>query len=122
MAGLIGGCDELAGLVLERCDEALDGDIRMNCDTCAYRVALPGFTDKVGRPQVPHYHPDEEHTHSADNHAAAPHARQHHAAKVSDEHSHPANSHAAAPDARQHHAAKMSDEHRHEHAASEVQS
>src|SRR6516165_8501502 len=67
VAGLIGGCDELAGLVLERYDEALGGDIRMNCDTCAYRVALPGFTDKVGRPQVPHYHPDEEHTHSADN-------------------------------------------------------
>ncbi len=59
VAGLIGDCDELAGLVLARYDEALRGDIRMNCDTCAYRVALPGFTDKVGRPQVPHYHPDE---------------------------------------------------------------
>ena len=59
VARLIGDCDELAGLVLDRYDEALRGDIRMNCDTCAYRVALPGFTDKVGRPQVPHYHPDE---------------------------------------------------------------
>ena len=64
VAGLIGGCDELAGLVLERYDEALGGDIRMNCDTCAYRVALPGFTDKVGRPQVPHFHPDDEHRHA----------------------------------------------------------
>src|SRR5581483_9522489 len=43
VAGLIGDCDELAGLVLERYREALAGDIRMNCDTCAYRVALPGF-------------------------------------------------------------------------------
>ena len=60
VAGLIGDCDELAGLVLDRYDEALRGDIRMNCDTCAYRVALPGFTDKVGRPQVPHYHPHED--------------------------------------------------------------
>jgi sirohydrochlorin cobaltochelatase len=59
VAGLIGGCGELAGLVLDRYDEALRGDIRMNCDTCAYRVALPGFTDKVGRPQVPHHHPGE---------------------------------------------------------------
>jgi sirohydrochlorin cobaltochelatase len=59
VAGLIGGCDELAGLVRERYDEALGGDIRMNCDTCAYRVPLPGFTDKVGRPQVPHYHADD---------------------------------------------------------------
>jgi sirohydrochlorin cobaltochelatase len=59
VAGLIGACAELAGLVLERYDEALRGDIRMNCDTCAYRVALPGFADKVGRPQVPHFHPDD---------------------------------------------------------------
>jgi len=63
VAGLIGACGELAGLVLERYDEALAGDIRMNCDTCAYRVALPGFADKVGRPQVPHYHPDESPAH-----------------------------------------------------------
>ena len=69
VAGLIGGCDELAGLVLERYDEALGGDIRMNCDTCAYRVALPGFTDKVGRPQVPHYHPDDEHPGHRHEHA-----------------------------------------------------
>src|SRR5262250_695684 len=54
VTGLIGDCAELAGLVLDRYDEALRGDIRMNCDTCAYRVALPGFADKVGRPQIPH--------------------------------------------------------------------
>ena len=67
--GLIGDCDELAGLVLERYDEALRGDIRMNCDTCAYRVALPGFTDKVGRPQIPHHHPDDtHHEHAAHEH------------------------------------------------------
>jgi sirohydrochlorin cobaltochelatase len=64
VAGLIGDCDDLAGLVLDRYDEALHGDIRMNCDTCAYRVALPGFTDKVGRPQTPHFHPGD-----ADHHA-----------------------------------------------------
>jgi sirohydrochlorin cobaltochelatase len=59
VAGLIGDCDELAGLVFERYEEAIRGDIRMNCDTCAYRIAMPGFTDKVGRPQAPHYHPAE---------------------------------------------------------------
>jgi sirohydrochlorin cobaltochelatase len=59
VAGLIGDCDELADLVLERYREALAGDIRMNCDTCAYRIALPGFEDKVGRPQTPHDHPDD---------------------------------------------------------------
>jgi sirohydrochlorin cobaltochelatase len=67
VAGLIGDCAELAGLVFDRYHEALHGDIRMNCDTCAYRVALPGFTDKVGRPQVPHFHPDDGagHRHAA---------------------------------------------------------
>jgi sirohydrochlorin cobaltochelatase len=64
VADLIGDCDELAELVVERYGEALHGDIRMNCDTCAYRIALPGFADKVGRPQTPHDHPeDHEHVH-----------------------------------------------------------
>jgi sirohydrochlorin cobaltochelatase len=68
VAGLLSDCGELAGLVLDRYDEALRGDIRMNCDTCAYRVALPGFTDKVGQPQTPHYHPDEDTHHHAHLH------------------------------------------------------
>jgi sirohydrochlorin cobaltochelatase len=68
VAGLIGDCDELADLVLHRYREAIRGDIRMNCDTCAYRVALPGFADKVGRPQVPHFHPGDE-----TGHRRAPH-------------------------------------------------
>lgn len=59
VAGLIGACGELAGLVLERCTEALRGDIRMNCDTCAYRIAMPGFTGKLGQPQTPHHHPHD---------------------------------------------------------------
>jgi len=59
VAGLIGDCDELADLVLERYAEAIRGDIRMNCDTCAYRAQMPGIADRVGRPQVPHHHPDD---------------------------------------------------------------
>jgi sirohydrochlorin cobaltochelatase len=59
VAGHIGDCAELAGLVAERYREALHGDIRMNCDTCAYRVLLPGFADKLGAPQTPHHHPDD---------------------------------------------------------------
>jgi sirohydrochlorin cobaltochelatase len=83
VAPLIGDCEELAGLVLERYAEALAGDIRMNCDTCAYRVALPGFTDKLGRPQVPHHHPADAgppgghhagHSHAGDRHAGGRHA------------------------------------------------
>jgi len=58
-AEVIGDCDGLADLVAERYEEALAGDIRMNCDTCVYRVAMPGFEDRVGAPQTPHHHPDD---------------------------------------------------------------
>ena len=74
---VLGDTDELAGLVTERYREALAGDIRMNCDTCAYRVALPGSGHLVGAAQRPHAHPaedghPEEHGHSGEH--GHPHA------------------------------------------------
>jgi sirohydrochlorin cobaltochelatase len=61
---VLGDSDELAGLVAERYHEALAGDIRMNCDVCAYRAALPGFEHRVGAVQLPHAHPhDDGHVH-----------------------------------------------------------
>lgn len=63
VAGYIGPDERVARLVLDRYREAIDGDARMNCDTCIHRVALPGFEHRVGAPAVPHYHPDE-HPHS----------------------------------------------------------
>jgi sirohydrochlorin cobaltochelatase len=62
VAGVLGDCDELAALVCERYHEALSGDIRMNCDMCVYRIALPGFEHRVGEPQHPHDHP-HDHVH-----------------------------------------------------------
>ncbi len=58
-AGYFGPDARVADLVFERYREAYSGDIRMNCDVCVHRVALPGFEDKVGAPATPHYHPDE---------------------------------------------------------------
>ncbi len=58
-AGYFGPHEKLADLVLERYREAVGGDIRMNCDVCVHRVALPGFEEKVGATATPHYHPDE---------------------------------------------------------------
>jgi sirohydrochlorin cobaltochelatase len=58
-AGYFGPHASVADLVVERYHEALRGDIRMNCDVCVHRVALPGFEEKVGAPATPHYHPDE---------------------------------------------------------------
>jgi sirohydrochlorin cobaltochelatase len=56
---VLGDCAEIAALVAERYREALAGDIRMNCDMCVYRTALPGFAHRVGAPQHPHAHPDD---------------------------------------------------------------
>ena len=56
---VLGDCDEIAGLVAERYREALAGDIRMNCDTCLYRIALPGLAHRVGASQHPHDHPHD---------------------------------------------------------------
>ena len=39
----LGADARIARLVLERYGEALVGDVRMNCDLCIYRVALPGY-------------------------------------------------------------------------------
>jgi sirohydrochlorin cobaltochelatase len=62
---VLGDCDELAGLVAERYQEALAGDIRMNCDTCVYRAAFPGSGHLVGAAQRPHTHPgDDGHVHA----------------------------------------------------------
>jgi sirohydrochlorin cobaltochelatase len=58
-ADVLGDCDEIAALVYERYHEALSGDIRMNCDMCVYRIAMPGFEHRVGAPQHPHDHPHD---------------------------------------------------------------
>ena len=70
-AGYVGVHEHVADLVLDRYEEAVRGDIRMNCDVCVHRVALPGFEEKVGAPATPHYHPDEpghDHGHSHGHH------------------------------------------------------
>ena len=56
---VLGDCDEVAALICERYHEALAGDVRMNCDVCVYRIAMPGFEHRVGEPQHPHDHPHD---------------------------------------------------------------
>jgi sirohydrochlorin cobaltochelatase len=79
IAGVIGASDALADLVLERAHEARHGDIRMNCDTCLYRIAMPGHEHQVGAEQHPHDHPDDPshphgHDHGNDHGHSHPHA------------------------------------------------
>jgi sirohydrochlorin cobaltochelatase len=81
VAGYFGPDDVVVDLVLERYREALDGDVRMNCDACVHRVALPGFAEKVGAVATPHHHPDENghhHHHEHDHHHHAPHPNHQH--------------------------------------------
>ena len=67
---VLGDCDEIAGLVAERYREALEGDIRMNCDLCVYRTALPGFAHRVGLAAVA-ARPSATTMHHAHGHADA---------------------------------------------------
>ncbi|ANP54284.1 sirohydrochlorin cobaltochelatase [Streptomyces griseochromogenes] len=77
-ADVIGPEPELLDLVIERYEEAIKGDLRMNCDSCVYRIALPGFEDKVGLPQQPHFHPDDDgHHHGHHHHGGHSHSHAH---------------------------------------------
>lgn len=77
-AGVLGATEELAELVLERYRETQHGDLRMNCDTCVYRIAMPGFEAKVGAPQRPHHHPDDPtHDHGHHGHHHHDHSHDH---------------------------------------------
>jgi sirohydrochlorin cobaltochelatase len=80
LAEVMGDSDDLADLVVERYHETLAGDIRMNCDTCMYRIALPGFDHRVGQPQRPHHHPADgahDHGHDHGDHAHGDHSHDH---------------------------------------------
>jgi sirohydrochlorin cobaltochelatase len=51
-AGRFGPEPEVAYVVAERYREVLEGDPRMNCDLCAYRVPLPGLERRVAAPSA----------------------------------------------------------------------
>ena len=84
LAGVLGDSDALAELVVERYAEAIRGDIRMNCDTCLYRVAMPGVEARVGAPQRPHDHPDDPALHGHAHHHGGHRGHEGHGAHGSD--------------------------------------
>lgn len=51
-AGRFGPEPAVADAVMDRYREALEGDVRMNCDLCAYRVPLPGLERRVAAPSA----------------------------------------------------------------------
>ena len=47
------GCHpRLLDLVVRRIEEARQGEVKMSCDRCKWRVPLAGYADQVGRPQT----------------------------------------------------------------------
>jgi sirohydrochlorin cobaltochelatase len=90
VAPVIGDCDALADLVLERYAEAARGPIAANCDACVYRIAMPGFEHRVGAAQHPHDHPDDpSQSHGHPHSHAHAHAHSHaHGHDHVDEHGH----------------------------------
>ena len=62
----LGADPRIAQLALERHAEGLAGEARMNCDCCIYRVALPGYEDRVGGVALHAHHgpvhPDRAHS------------------------------------------------------------
>ncbi|MGI8753704.1 MAG: sirohydrochlorin chelatase [Acidimicrobiales bacterium] len=66
-AGYLGPDAALVSPILTRIDEAFDGVVVTNCDTCRFRVAFPGHEDEVGQPVgVGHSHLALEHRGHAD--------------------------------------------------------
>lgn len=59
----LGPVEGLAGVVLERYREAVEGEARMNCDLCVYRVSLPGYEQRVGEAQASHHGRHGSHHH-----------------------------------------------------------
>jgi sirohydrochlorin ferrochelatase len=51
-AGRFGPDPVVADAVLARYREAIDGDPRMNCDLCQYRLPLPGREQRAGQPSA----------------------------------------------------------------------
>lgn len=74
-AGYLGPDVRVADLLLARADETARGTAAANCDTCQFRVALPGFEERVGAPQTLHEHPDDPgtHAHTHDRHDGGGH-------------------------------------------------
>lgn len=53
----------LEKVVLERIEEALIGAVKMNCDTCTYRINASEFVDHHHHHDHDHHHHDHDHHH-----------------------------------------------------------
>ncbi|RFU64517.1 sirohydrochlorin chelatase [Peribacillus saganii] len=61
LAGYFGFHEKLEEIIMDRVSEALQDEVRMNCDTCTYRLDAMEF---IGH----HHHHDHDHDHSHHHH------------------------------------------------------
>lgn len=61
LAGYFGFHKRLKTIIKDRIEEALQGDVKMNCDTCQYRIAAMEHIDH-------HHHHDHDHDHHHHHH------------------------------------------------------
>ncbi|GAE36090.1 sirohydrochlorin chelatase [Halalkalibacter akibai] len=71
LAGYFGFHKRLKTIIKDRIEEALQGDVKMNCDTCQYRIAAMEHIDH-------HHHHDHDHDHGHHHH----HEHEHEAQKL----------------------------------------
>lgn len=64
LAGYFGFHNKLQQIIIDRVFEALIGEVKMNCDTCQYRI---GVMEHIGHHHHDHHH-HHEHHHSHDHH------------------------------------------------------
>lgn len=69
LAEYFGFHEKLEEILLDRVEEALQGGVKMNCDTCTYRVDAMKFIDH-------HHHHDHDHGH--EHHHDHDHGHEHH--------------------------------------------
>lgn len=53
-ASYLGAHEALADVFAERAYEALNGEAKMNCALCKYRVPIVGYEAELHKPQIPH--------------------------------------------------------------------
>ncbi|MDW2876752.1 MULTISPECIES: sirohydrochlorin chelatase [Bacillaceae] len=76
LAGYFGFHERLHTIIKDRIDEALLGDVKMNCDTCQYRLAAMEHIDHHHHHDYDHHHHhehgdhhhDHAHTHAGEEH------------------------------------------------------
>lgn len=71
LAEYFGFHEKLEEILLDRVAEALQGEVKMNCDTCVYRIDAMEF---IGH----HHHHDHDHDHEHHDHHDHEHHHHHH--------------------------------------------